>query len=67
MALQKSAHALKSLSVTVGAVHLAELAGELEVKGRTGSVGSVQSLMEQLVQEYEQVKVALQDEITRIQ
>ncbi|WRH66836.1 MAG: response regulator [Planktothrix sp. GU0601_MAG3] len=36
LALQKSAHALKSLSVTVGAVRLAELAGELEAKGRTG-------------------------------
>lgn len=46
--LQKSAHALKSLSVTVGAVHLAELAGELEVKGRTGLVGHVESLIEQL-------------------
>lgn len=62
--LQKSAHALKSLSVTVGAVYLAELAGELEVKGRTGSLNYVQSLMEQLTQEYENVKVALQQELT---
>lgn len=64
--LQKSAHALKSLSVTVGAVHLAELAGELEVKGRTGLVGHVESLIEQLTQEYENVKVALQQELIRI-
>jgi CheY-like chemotaxis protein len=62
--LQKSAHALKSLSVTVGAVYLAELAGELEVKGRTGSLNYVQSLMEQLTQEYENVKVVLQQELT---
>ncbi len=67
LALQQAAHALKSLSVTIGATNLAECSGELEAKGRTGSIsGGIPKLIQQLITEYEKVKVALQEELKKL-
>ena len=60
-ALYKAAHALKSLSATVGATHLAQLAEALEAIGRAGTVtAEVAALLEQLEPESKRVETALQ-------
>ena len=61
-ALYKAAHALKSLSATVGATHLAQLAEALETIGRAGTVtAEVAALLEQLEPESKRVETALQE------
>ena len=61
-ALYKAAHALKSLSATVGATHLAQLAEALETIGRAGTVtAEVAALLEQLKPESKRVEAALQE------
>lgn len=58
--LHYSAHALKSLSVTLGAIPLAQICGELEAMGRAATTLGAFSLVSQLEAEYERVKAALQ-------
>jgi HPt (histidine-containing phosphotransfer) domain-containing protein len=36
--LQRAAHALKSSSATLGALHLSQLSKQLEMMGRTGTI-----------------------------
>jgi len=55
VALRNSAHALKSLSLTMGANALAQLCGELEAMGRVGTTASTRELVEQLEPEYNRV------------
>ncbi len=55
VALRNSAHALKSLSLTMGANALAQLCGELEAMGRVGTTASTGELVEQLEPEYKRV------------
>ena len=57
--LRNSAHALKSLSLTMGANNLAQLSGELEAMGRMGTTENLEQLIEMLNQEYNRVKIAL--------
>ncbi|AFY57826.1 signal transduction histidine kinase [Rivularia sp. PCC 7116] len=57
--LRNSAHALKSLSVTIGAVLLARVCTELEAIGRSGTTSNTSNLVKQLDLEYKQVKTAL--------
>ena len=65
-ALYKAAHALKSLSATVGATHLAQLAEALETIGRAGTVtAEVAALLEQLEPESKRVEAALQEHSRR--
>jgi PAS domain S-box-containing protein len=54
------AHSLKSLSVTVGAMPLAQLCTKLEAMGRAGTTVSASTLVLQLQTEYQRVKTALQ-------
>ncbi|MCJ8282242.1 MAG: response regulator [Rivularia sp. ALOHA_DT_140] len=58
--LSNSAHGLKSLSVTIGAVSLAKVCGELEAIGRSGTTANASNLINKLDTEYQQVKTALQ-------
>jgi len=58
--LHNSAHALKSLSVTIGAVLLAQVSSELEVIGRSGTTSNASTLLKKLDTEYQRVKTALQ-------
>ena len=59
--LYKAAHALKSLSATVGATHLAQLAEALEAIGRAGTVtAEVTALLEQIEPESKRVETALE-------
>ena len=59
-ALRSAAHALRSLSVTFGAIPLAQVCQELEAMGRAGSTVSGSTLMLQLQTEYQRVENALQ-------
>ncbi|BAY80692.1 two-component hybrid histidine kinase [Calothrix parasitica NIES-267] len=58
--LRNSAHALKSLSVTIGAVLLAQVSSKLEAIGRSGTTSNASTLLETLDIEYQRVKTALQ-------
>lgn len=58
--LRHSAHALKSLSVTIGAVSLARVCTELEKIGRSGTTSGASNLIEKLDTEYQRVQTALQ-------
>ena len=58
--LRHSAHALKSLSVTIGAVLLAQVSSKLEVIGNSGTTSNASTLLETLDTEYQRVKTALQ-------
>ncbi|MEC4984099.1 MAG: response regulator [Oscillatoria sp. PMC 1068.18] len=58
--LHKSAHALKSLSVTIGAKSLSRIASEIEAIARLGKTTNCQNLLEQLYLEYQRVVSALQ-------
>ncbi len=62
-ALQVSAHSLKSSSAYVGAMGLSAISKDLEMLGRSGSVGDVKSKVEALTAEYSRVKAALEKEI----
>lgn len=59
-ALRSAAHALRSLSVTVGAMPLAQLCEELEAIARTDNIVSASTLVLQVETEYQQVETALQ-------
>ncbi|MBV6624822.1 MAG: response regulator [Rivularia sp. (in: Bacteria)] len=58
-ALRNSAHALKSLSVTIGAVLLARVCTELEAIGRSGTTSNAFNLVKKLDLEYQRVETAL--------
>ena len=58
--LAKTAHRLKSSSAEVGARRLAQMCKELEVKGRTQALTGVAELAEELVEELELVRHALE-------
>ncbi|WP_392530900.1 response regulator [Nostoc sp. C117] len=59
-ALRSAAHALRSLSATVGAMPLAQLCEELEAIARTDNIVSASTLVSQIETEYQRVKTALQ-------
>ncbi|NEO53929.1 MAG: response regulator [Okeania sp. SIO3B5] len=58
--LRNAAHALKSLSLTIGANNLAQLCGQLEAIGSMGTTENAELLTEIMNQEHHRVKVALQ-------
>jgi PAS domain S-box-containing protein len=59
-ALRSAAHALRSLSVTVGAMPLAQLCEQLEAIARTDNILSASTVVSQVETEYQRVKTALQ-------
>ncbi len=61
--LRNSSHALKSLSLTMGANNLAELCGKLEAIGRMSTTENAEELMKLIDQEYHRVKTALKSKI----
>ncbi len=58
--LRNSAHALRSLSVTIGAVLLAQVSTELEAIGRSGTTLGTSTLVKKLDTEYQRLETALQ-------
>jgi PAS domain S-box-containing protein len=57
------AHTLKSSSASLGLTKFAEICGELENLGRSGSTAINESLLTQIRVEYQRVEVALQERI----
>nr|WP_052324773.1 response regulator [Hassalia byssoidea] len=57
--LRSTAHSLRSLSVTIGAMPLAQLCSQLEAMGRAETI-SASTLVLQLEKEYQRVEAALQ-------
>ena len=64
-ALQKAAHSLKSSSANVGAVRLAELCKEVEVKARANVVHNAHERAAAIATEYGRVRAALEQELQR--
>ncbi len=58
--LRNSAHALRSLSITIGALSLAQVCTQLETIGRSGTTFGASTLIKKLDTEYQQVEAALQ-------
>jgi PAS domain S-box-containing protein len=54
--LQKTAHAMKGASANVGATHMAEIARQLEVLGRTSSLTGADALIDAMESEFERAK-----------
>jgi HPt (histidine-containing phosphotransfer) domain-containing protein len=57
----KSAHALKSSSMNVGAIGLGSLCAELERTGKVGSIEEAKNIFDRLETQYAAVTAALQD------
>ena len=57
--LRNCAHTLKSLSVTIGAVLLAQVCTELEAIGRSGTTFGASTIVKKLDTEYQRVETAL--------
>ena len=54
--LRKIAHALKGASANIGAHHMADIAQQLELLGKAGSLSGAAVLIEQIEGEFERVK-----------
>ncbi|MEH2437013.1 MAG: PAS domain S-box protein [Nostoc sp.] len=63
--LLNTAHQLKSSSASVGAIALSQLCKVLEAQGYSSKLENSLELISQLYQEYEQVKAALEQELTK--
>ncbi|MDZ8085034.1 MAG: PAS domain S-box protein [Nostoc sp. DedQUE12b] len=61
----KTAHKLKSSSASIGAIALAQLCKVLEAQARSSNLENNLELLLLLDQEYEQVKTALEKELTK--
>ncbi|MGK7921813.1 MAG: response regulator [Trichodesmium sp.] len=61
--LRNAAHALKSLSLTIGANNLAEICGQLEAVGRIGTTENTEQLIKVLKEEYYRVEIELKSKI----
>ena len=64
-ALQKTAHKLKSSSASLGAIALSNLCKQVETMSRNGTISDGAQKLQQLLAEYERVKVALEHECQR--
>ncbi|MGB3297054.1 MAG: response regulator [Phormidesmis sp.] len=60
LALEHTAHALKSLSGCIGAMSLFKLCQSVEIIGKSGHINPALPLLAQVVSEYEKVKLAVQ-------
>lgn len=60
--IREAAHALKSMSTSVGAIRLIEMCGQLEMLGRQHELSTIGSLQDDLISEYQQVIAALETE-----
>jgi CheY-like chemotaxis protein/HPt (histidine-containing phosphotransfer) domain-containing protein len=64
-ALSMAAHSMKSSSANLGALTLAELCKELEMKGRANNIDGVLPIVSYMEIEYARVKTALEREVAR--
>ncbi len=64
--IREAAHALKSMSTSVGAIRLIEMCGQLEMLGRQHELSTIGSLQDDLISEYQQVIAALETESRKV-
>jgi len=64
-ALSMAAHSMKSSSANLGALNLANLCKELEMKGRENNIDGIQTIVSCVEMEYTRVRTALEKEMTR--
>lgn len=57
--IYQNAHQLKGGSGSIGAMRLFELAQQIELTGKSGSIDGIDTLLTQLKAEYERVEIAL--------
>ena len=57
---QRAAHSIKSTSNSFGAFHYAEMAKELEMMGKAKNLEGTQAKVDQLSQDYPQVRLSLE-------
>lgn len=57
--LRKTAHALKGASANVGALHMKDIAQQLEALGKSSSMAGAAALIEQLEVEFKRVKLSV--------
>jgi CheY-like chemotaxis protein/HPt (histidine-containing phosphotransfer) domain-containing protein len=60
-----AAHTMKSASANLGALTLADLCKELEMKGRNGAIDGILPFVAEVEEEYDRVKSALEREVER--
>ena len=60
--MRRAAHSLKSSSANMGALRLSALCKEVEMLGRSGTVGDAPNLRVEILQEFERVRQALNAE-----
>lgn len=58
-ALHKSAHAFKSLAVTVGGISVAQICTQLEERGKAGTLADASTLIQPLEIAYKRSQAAL--------
>ena len=63
-AIRHVSHTLKSSSASLGALHLAELCAEIETLARDGKPEGLSALLDNMLTEIEQVRVALKALLT---
>ena len=59
--MAREAHSLKSTSRSVGALHLGDLAADMEKIGRTGTIDGCAAALDGMVAEYKAVEPALRE------
>ena len=64
-ALRQASHSLRSSSANLGAITIADLCKQLENLARSGTIQGASVIMEQLITEYPQVKLALEQELDK--
>ena len=64
--IREAAHALKSMSTSVGAIRLIEMCGQLEMLGRQHELSTIGSLQDDLISEYQKVIAALETESRKV-
>ncbi len=60
-ALWQAAHAMRSMNATVGAIRMADICYEIEMKGRTGSLDNSEQLFAELANNFLYIKDQLQN------
>jgi two-component system, sensor histidine kinase and response regulator len=63
--VRMAAHTMKSASANLGAIVLADLCRELEMKGRNGAIDGILPFVADVEEEYGRVKSALEREVER--
>jgi HPt (histidine-containing phosphotransfer) domain-containing protein len=59
--LRKTAHALRGASANVGAMHMAEIAQQLEALGKSSTISGTAALIEEVETEFKRVRAEISE------